>query len=90
MSNKEAPTRPSNFTGNILRPLSNFLQSQKLDEGNQKIIKQGVIQIVIGSYEKLVGSILQSSMKSEELMNRYVKKIKYLNFLVTIEILRLK
>jgi hypothetical protein len=35
MTNKEKPTGPSNFTGNIMRPLSNFLSNTGYESDTQ-------------------------------------------------------
>ena len=65
--------KPSNFIGNVFKPLQNFLLMNLLIDETQNIVKKEVLDRVFKNFQSLIQDILKSSQKSEELMAKFVK-----------------
>lgn len=64
--------KPSNFIGNVFKPLQNFLLTNLLSEKNNEIVKKEVLGRVFKAFQSLIQEILKTSQKSEELMTKFV------------------
>lgn len=64
--------RPSNFIANIFKPLQNFIILNLLNEKATETLKKEVLDKVFDSFHNLVREILNSTIKSQELMNKFV------------------
>jgi len=64
--------KPSNFIGNVFKPLQNFILSNLLLEKANEIVKKIVLDRVFKSFQTLIQEILKTSQKSEELMTKFV------------------
>ena len=64
--------KPSNFIGNIFKPLQNFVLLNLLHDKTNEMFKKQVLDRIFKSFQSLVQEILKTSQKSEELMNKFV------------------
>lgn len=64
--------KPSNFIANIFKPLQNFIILNLLNEKASEMLKKEVLDKVFESFRSLVQEILNSTIKSQELMNKFV------------------
>ena len=82
MSNRNPPTKPSNFVSNIFRPFINFLQNNSISGNLKEVLSSVIVQTVMKNFENLLVQILKSTEKSESLMNKYVIIINKKIFLI--------
>lgn len=64
--------KPSNFIGNVFKPLQNFIFMNLLIDKANSIVKKQVLDRVFKTFQNLIQDILKTSQKSEELMTKFV------------------
>jgi len=71
MTDVKTPTKPSNFTASIFRPLTRFFHNSPQNTPTQLKISQIISQDVFQRFSEIIKEILISTKKTEEILKSY-------------------